>query len=198
MNNDNIKEAAKQYLEKGWGVIPVNFKKAILDENGEVKKQFEYLSTYKEYHSKKISPEQIEELWNDYYNGIAITTGLLSGISVIDVDCKDLPEMKDLPETFTVETNKGYHLYYKYNKEIKTTSEKFETEGKKFGIDRRNDGGIVFAAPSEYELPSGEIAKYKITKDVPLADFPIEWLKNIYKKYKPEGINEKGEFIKIS
>jgi len=195
MNNDNIKEAAKKYLEKGWGVIPVNFKKAII-EKGVIKKQVEYLPTYREYYSKKILPGEIEGLWNSYYNGIAITAGMISGITIIDVDCKDLAETKDLPETFTVETFKGYHFYYKYNEEIKTGAEPFEKDGKKFNIDRRNDRGIVFADPSEYELPDGTIAKYKIIKDVPLADFPVEWLKNIYKKYKPEGISIKGEFVK--
>ena len=194
MNNDNIKKVAKQYLEKGWGVIPINFFKATT-EDGKIKKQFKFLPTYKEYHQKKIAPEAVDQIWNGY-NGVAITTGEISGISVIDVDWKDLPEIKDLPETFTVETYKGYHFYYRYNSEVKTINETFIIGDREFNVDQKNNGGIVFAEPSRYELPNGDIAEYKIVKNLPLAEFSTEWLKNIYKKYKPEKINGEGEIVK--
>ena len=148
MNNDNIKKVAKQYLEKGWGVIPINFFKATT-EDGKIKKQFKFLPTYKEYHQKKIAPEAVDQIWNGY-NGVAITTGEISGISVIDVDWKDLPEIKDLPETFTVETYKGYHFYYRYNSEVKTINETFIIGDREFNVDHKNNGGIVFAEPSRY------------------------------------------------
>ena len=194
MYNDNIKESAKKYLEKGWGVIPVNFSKATL-ENGKIKKQVRFLPTYLEYHLKKILPEQIEQLWTGY-NGIAVTTGKISGLTVMDVDTKELPEIKDLPETFTVETNKGFHFYFKYTPEPKSSAERFEKDGKIFNIDIRNDRAILYASPSEYELPDGKIAKYKIIKDIPLAVFPLEWHKNIYRKYNPDRIDSNGNIVK--
>jgi hypothetical protein len=183
------------YLAKGWGAIPVNFSPAIINEKGKIEKKVRFLPTYQEYHKKRASFEDVNALWNGY-NGVAVSTGKISGITVIDVDTKNLAEMKDLPATFTVETNKGFHFYFKYTNKVITGSELFKNASNEFNIDIRNDGGIVYADPSEYELPSGSIVKYKILKDIPLAEFPLEWLKNIYKKYKPEMIDGSGELSK--
>lgn len=193
-NNENIKESAKKFLEKGWGVVPVNFFKATI-EDGKIKKQVQHLPTYKEYHQKKILPEEIDKLWEGY-NGIALITGKISGITLLDVDCKDLPEIKDLPETFTIETNKGFHFIFKHTEEVITGAEIFKDGEKSFGIDIRNNGGIAYTSPSKYELPNGGIAEYKIIKNAPLTDFPTEWLKNIYRKYNPGRIDENGNIVK--
>jgi hypothetical protein len=179
--NNPIKEQAKNYLNRGWGVIPVNFYPAII-EDGKIIKQFKFLPEYQNYHQKMATERDLNQWWGNY-NAIAIITGKISGITVMDIDCNNLEEIKDIPETYTVKTNKGYHFYFKYTNEILTHSEKFSRANGNFGIDARNDGGIVFAPPTKYELPNGQEIKYETIKDIALADFPIDWLKNIYKKY---------------
>lgn len=191
----NLGNKISYYLGKGWGVVPANFSPAVINTKGKLEKKVKFLPTYQEYHKKKIEVEEVEKLWKGY-NGVAITTGEISGITVMDVDTKKLPEITTLPETFTVETNKGYHFYFKYTDKIITGAEVFKAVNNEFNIDIRNNGGIVYADPSEYELPGGAVVQYKIIKDVPVAEFPIEWLKNIYKKYKPEILDGSGNISK--
>jgi hypothetical protein len=148
----------------------------------ELKKQFKFLATYQDYHQKKATGGEVTKWWGTY-NSIAVITGKISGITVVDIDCEDLVEMKDLPETFTVKTNKGYHFYFKYIEEAITKSEKFVRETGDFNIDLRNNGGLIFAPPTKYKLPNGETTGYSVIKDLPLAEFPMEWFKNIYSKY---------------
>lgn len=111
---------------------------------------------------------------------IAIITGKLSDLTVVDVDIlKEGTEvekqasvieaeklLKALPETFTVQTpSGGYHLYYRYDKEIPNMSNKCIHPQ----IDLRGEGGYVVAPPSVIEgVP------YKVIKAVPVAPFPQE------------------------
>ena len=72
-----------------------------------------------------------------------VLTGEVSGITVIDCDSqssfdlmiKKYPILKD---TFIVKTQKGYHIYCKYNHIGRTTT------NKNLNIDCRNNGGNVF------------------------------------------------------
>lgn len=86
------------------------------------------------------------------HQGYAIRTGEVSNITVIDCDSEEVYNqiISDFPllkNTFRVKTNKGYHLYLKYNSVFNTRSNSFN---KYPGIDIRNNGGIVFAPPTEY------------------------------------------------
>lgn len=192
---NNLGNKISYYLSKGWGVVPANFSPAVINAKGKLEKKVKFLLTYQEYHKKKVAPEEVEKLWKGY-NGVAITTGNISGITVMDVDTKKLPEIETLPNTFTVETNKGYHFYFKYTDKIITGAELFKAVNNEFNIDIRNDGGIVYADPSAYELPGGATVHYKIINDVPVAEFPLEWLKGVYKKYKPEILDGSGNISK--
>jgi len=43
-----------------------------------------------------------------------VLTGRISGIIVLDIDYAErFPEEYEIPETFTVQTRKGYHHYYR-------------------------------------------------------------------------------------
>ena len=185
-----LKTAAEYYLEKGYNVIPFNFKKAIL-ENGKITKQVVFPFDYGIYHKEKVTPSLIEEWWGKH-NAIAIITGKISGITVLDVDIKTLPEAGALPKTFTVETNKGYHFYFKYTDKVITNANLFKKGDISFNLDIRNNGGIVYAPPSEYELPDGKITGYKIINNASLADFPIEWGRDIEKRY---GLKKEGKSV---
>ena len=86
---------------------------------------------------------------------VGLITGIRNMITVVDLDFKDIPYddhafiekfgnkfMKHF-DTFTVKTQSGgYHLYFKYDAEIK------QTQNKALGVDIRNDGGYVVCPPS--------------------------------------------------
>ena len=93
------------------------------------------------------------------HNAMAVITGEISNITGIDFDDpkeydKLLIEIPELKNHYTVKTNKGYHIYVKYEKELKTTTNILK------GIDIRNDGAILYAPPTVYKLLNGTIAKY--------------------------------------
>ena len=64
------------------------------------------------------------------------------------------PELKEYK---TIQTNKGFHIWFKYDPDFKTTTDAF-SEYK--GVDIRNEAGIVFCPPTTYKMPNGDIVKY--------------------------------------
>ena len=105
-----------------------------------------------------------EPMYNSKLNGLAILTGKKSNITVIDID-GETPEsikLKDLMDkscNYIIKTNKGFHYYYKYFEDIKTTT------NTKIQIDIRNDDGLIYAPPSHYiNIETGETIKYEIVK----------------------------------
>lgn len=143
------KKIALKYLAEGYSVIPV----------GKDKKP---LFAWKEFTERKPKKREIEKWWTDNPTaGIAIVTGKVSGITVIDVEHDG--EWEYLPETKTVRTGGGgYHFYYNYNPKLKNSVRIRES------TDIRNDGGYVVAPPSRHL--SGRKYRWK-TESVP-AEFP--------------------------
>lgn len=101
---------------------------------------------------------KIEEWFgeNAPLSNIGITTGEISGITVIDVDIgpgkfgaetwAELIKDHGEPQTLMANTGSGgMHLFFQYNSSLKTAS---NVLGK--GVDCRNDGGFVVAAPSRH------------------------------------------------
>jgi len=84
-----------------------------------------------------------KEWLKEGYN-IGVLTGSSSNITVIDIDTKDANEelLKLMPPTFTQETQKGYHFFFKYNKNLPTT----RIEHLK--LDILNDGRQCILTPS--------------------------------------------------
>jgi hypothetical protein len=96
-------------------------------------------------------------LWGNRYPGanIAIATGRVSGIAVVDLD-EETPEAMEiwngLPETVEVKTSRGRHRYYSIPKNTRVRGRKLAK-----GLDLKADGGYVVAPPSVH--PSG--ARYR-------------------------------------
>ena len=124
----------------------------------------------------KIKNEQEKKIvsfpfgWQDFneshcdanHNTFFIQTGQRSNITVVDIDDKNiyddlLKNNPDLEKVYTVQTNKGYHLYFKYINSLKNGTNINDIKG----VDIRNDGGCVLAPPTKYKLLSGETSKYK-------------------------------------
>lgn len=125
-------------------------------------------------------------------NGYALLTGCVSNVTAIDVDEPDLPHNQGLMELLTAECNmiartrKGFHFLFRYDSRIKTVAKKA------LGLDTRNDGGLLYVAPSRYMTPEGEAVAYEwdVTPDdmgeVDLRVMPeavVERLRSIHGDY---------------
>ncbi len=133
--------AALEYLKLEWNVIPV----------GANKRPPEGFS-WKQYQTERVTEAHVREWWTRYPNfGIAVITGKISGIIVLDVDTKHKRDPKDfdIPATVTARTQSGgWHYYFRYPGEHIPNS-----GGKLFGegVDVRGDGGYAVLPPTKGE-----------------------------------------------
>lgn len=129
------------------------------------------LLDWTEFESRHPSYEEIKEWWALWPEAnIAIVTGTISNLSVIDVDeasggVKSLQQKGyTFPETRVHKTPAGYHLLYEHNAALHTGA------GFLKGVDCRSDGGYIIAPPSRSEK-----GHYRVFKDrpiIPLFDAP--------------------------
>jgi hypothetical protein len=126
-------------------------------------------------------PIEIENWWhrNPDYN-IAVATGAVSGIFVIDLDGADAEaELRKLeaqhgllPTTVESITGRGRHLFFKCpEKSVRNSAGKIAT-----GIDVRATGGYVIAPPSIH--PSGRRYCWSVDSAATFAE-PPDWLLSI-------------------
>ncbi len=75
---------------------------------------------------------------------VGVKTGKQSNVTIIDIDQKPIPEAikKVMGKTLMQESTKGYHLFYKYEKDLPKTGIA------EYKIDIENDGGQVVIYPS--------------------------------------------------
>src|SRR3990170_8888798 len=137
----------KYYIEKmGYSVIPVNAdKKPAIPE-------------WKPYQTKRPTEDELQEWFNNRSkNNIAIVTGTISGIVIVDFDTPEavkLAKEKGFPLTPLVKTGKGDHAYCKYQEGIRN----FQKRDDLPGIDLRGEGGYVVAPPSIHK--SGKVYEW--------------------------------------
>jgi putative DNA primase/helicase len=169
----------EKYIEKGWAVFPCQ-DKIPLTAHG-----------YKD--AVKTMPE-CQALFAAYPDAnIAIATGAISKIFVLDIDIKkengneSLKQLEDkygpLPETPEVLTcSGGRHLYFNYVKGIGCKTGVFP------GIDIRGDGGYVIAPQS---IINGKTYEWEITRDIDTGfSDPPAWLVNLINN-KPQLVPDK-------
>jgi hypothetical protein len=142
---------------------------------------------------KKITRDNFINYIKENDKGVALITGSISGITVIDFDdiavynnlINDYPDIKKIR---TIQTNNGIHLYCKYDKNLKTTTNGFNLYDK---IDIRNDDGIVFCPPTKYKLLNGSYAEYK---DIGGEILPVPEILLLH--LKTNKLQEKEKYIK--
>ena len=95
--------------------------------------------------------------YNEKYNGIALLTGKINNIIVIDIDNKDhwdnLLKENNQKEPDTVKVisgSGGIHYYFKYDESLETIKSKDHCFGKEYDIDIKTNGGCVIAPPTKY------------------------------------------------
>lgn len=168
--SDAIFKTAKWCLGRGYSVIPV--KKS--DKRPHVK--------WVEYQKRLPTHEEIKDWYRQWPNAnIALITGALSGIMIVDVDTEAGQENLNefLPDSLVIPTLRtpggGWHYYFKHRPGLSNKARVID------GVDVRTDGGYAVIPPSlgpknkNYEWLKG----LKITDvDLPaMPDFLFDILK---------------------
>lgn len=127
--------------EKEWSIFPVDSNKKPL------------IASWREYQKKFPADEEINRWFSDpNTKGIAVVTGVLSGLVVLDIDKGADTTSMELPPTVIAKTGGGgLHHYYKYprGKNIRNSAGKIRDH-----VDIRGEGGYIVLPPSLHH--SGE------------------------------------------
>jgi hypothetical protein len=155
----NLEKEALEYLEMGFSVIPVKLDKKPV------------LPSWVEYQKRKPTRAEVSNWFTGYDNiaGVAIITGAVSGLVVLDLEeGADITGL-EIPHTPTAKTGGGgRHGYFKHpGFQVKNSAKQLGPK-----IDVRGDGGYVVAPPS---ISSKGAYEWLIDLDTPLAPMP-EWL----------------------
>lgn len=131
-------ETALKYLSDGFSVIPVR-----PDKKPFIK--------WEDYQKRKPTVDEIKEWWTRWPEAnIAIVTGTISGVVVIDVDkpnegMKAVSEYLQTSKVPTAMTPRGgYHLYFKAPEKPIPNNARLLS-----GCDFRGEGGYIIAPPSK-------------------------------------------------
>ncbi len=134
---NSLFDEALKYHDKGLSIIPIR------------PKDKKPLIPWEHFQKERASTEQIEHWYKKYPNAnIAIVTGELSGIDVIDIDSEKGEEALTgyLPDTFetpTVKTPRGGRHIYVAHRESLGNAVRFIED-----CDYRGQGGYIIAPPS--------------------------------------------------
>jgi hypothetical protein len=195
MSQEMLYAWAVAYRQAGWCVLPAKEKQPVVK--------------WKMYQDVLPSVEQVQDWFVDAPDDaqIALVTGKVSGVSVLDVDCHKEgcagkrgglcqcdPESVHLlraqfPITLTsVSGSGGYHLFYKYEPKLMNSVGLANPQ-----IDIRTDGGIIILPPSlhnrvhkEYEWD--ELVPWGYEAPKGLGTIPASFLDNLRMKPKTDWV----------
>jgi hypothetical protein len=153
----------------GYSVIP------IIDKIAQVK--------WEAFQTRPPTFEQLSQWFEkSTFTGLAIITGIVSRLAVLDFDD---PELKNifvqkyphLAETHTVETRRGFHLYYRVPPHLRIGSRNVP------GIDLQYNGRYVVAPPSDvagntYKIIRGGTPKTLSARDIDNINLFLDGRKN--------------------
>ena len=130
------------------------------------------------FHAATTNPATVERYWRQADLNVAIATGAVSNVWVLDTDgavgAASLSAIEAkygaLPLTRTVLTGSGgWHFWFRYSSPIPSTAGRIAP-----GIDTRGDSAYIIAPPSVH--PNGR--RYEFLSDDELATAP-EWLEQL-------------------
>lgn len=150
MINLYLLDEARVGWGRGWTYTPLNGKSPILAG----------------WTSRPIEDLLDLERWVEAGHNLGLRTGAVSGVYVVDIDQDTIPG--HFPETVTVKTGRGYHLYYRHVPGLRNTRNRLGD-----GIDTRGDGGQVVAVGSLHE--NGSIYQWvpgHSPEEIDLAEMP--------------------------
>ena len=159
-----VRKAALEYVHRGWYVFPLH----TIDEKGNCTCGNKNCTDAGKHPRVELTPKGLKQATRDLTlierwfsddaepSNIAIVTGEISGITVIDIDIgegkfgaeswQELVNEFGEVQTLCANTGSGgMHMVFLYNSGLKTASNVLGE-----GIDCRNDGGYIVAAPSRH------------------------------------------------
>jgi putative DNA primase/helicase len=148
--------AALDYAKRGWHVFPchsINKTGHCTCKDGpKCEHPGKHPLVAGGFHAATTDPNKIRSWWGKWpWANVAIATGKVSGLVVLDIDPRnggDLDKLPgNLPLTPTVETGGGgLHYYFQYpeDQDILSIQSLFP------GVDVKADGGYVIAPPSRH------------------------------------------------
>ena len=158
-----ILQQALQLSKKGWSIIPIGKnKKPLIKWTG--------------FQKEPATEEQIVEWLSKYPNtNIAVVTGQVSNLVVVDIDPRHGGTQDDFKDIATVKVKTGgggWHYYFQYELGIPNRAHIRQ------GIDIRGEGGYVILPPSVHD--SGKLYEWETDPTHPIAQLPNflkEWTK---------------------
>jgi hypothetical protein len=169
---DRMLVTALQYLNKyGWGVLPCG------------KDKTPVIGSWTEYQTRLPTEKEVRQWWKEHPGAnVAIITGKISGLTVIDVDSDagDEALWELLPEDFDTLRSRtpsgGVHYYCKYAEGTRNAA-RWITD-----CDIRSEGGYVIAPPS-----SGILGKWTWLggPEDRIASVPDEVLRKLSRETQP-------------
>ena len=170
-------EAALEYVSNGWSVFPIGAPKK--------GKHGEPLVKWSRYQERLPTETEIREWYKTWPDAnVAIITGRVSGLVVVDIDPRKGGDTKSgLPDTGCVARTGGggWHYFYAYPGGVARVPNQVNGDDApdpiRRGRDVRADGGYVIAAPSLHHsgahyswqsispLALGEAPKWSLSKD---------------------------------
>ena len=109
--SETTKDQALEYLDRGWSIIPIrpSTKRPAIK--------------WQEFQTRQPTEEEVERWWTQWPDyGIALVTGELSGVVVVDCDNDESIKAAEDAEMFTpvkVKTKRGLHLYFEHPRDGK-------------------------------------------------------------------------------
>lgn len=167
----NCKEAALHYAKRGWHVFPVHsVEKGVCScRKTDCERAGKHPRTPHGLKDATVDKKQIEAWWKKWPSAnVAIRTGKISGLAVLDCDGGSEESLKQLsiPHTYTVTTQSGgLHYYFQIADEPVGNRVRFLP-----GLDLRAKDGYVVAPPS-----IGMQGQYDVVEENELAEAPA-WL----------------------
>lgn len=160
----NMLRVARSFAAKHVSCMPVGKDKRPL------------LQSWKELQTRLPTDEELVQWFSGDAN-IAIITGKISNLSVVDVDPRHGGTTKGLPPTLIAKTQGGgWHYYYRYLDGLQNKA------GVREGVDIRSDGGYVIAPPSRTDIGSYEWSLIEEPQPFPadvlhtdIAKAPVDW-----------------------
>lgn len=168
-HTSTICNTAKEYIEQGFSCFPLS-----LNEKRPLARWKQYQTGYAleedidEWHDNgapRTDAETGEVKGRDSVFNLAIVTGAISGIVVVDCDNEQAMEYakeNGLTSPVAVKTRRGMHYYFRHpnnGRRFRNKAGGKPTDGWPYlpGLDFRGDGGYVVAPPSVSVNPDGSL-----------------------------------------
>jgi hypothetical protein len=168
-------ELAHYFLALGFAVIPVPRPRPGVPK-GQVGDGKVPLIAWREYQRRLPTVTEIDRWFGAAPMNLAIVTGPVSGICVIDADDTDALRwcVRRLPYTpWQTRTSRGFHLWYRHPDAPVGNRSRIQTTDGRLRIDVRADGGFVIAPGSVHA--TGAVYRFAGDWSVPRDEVRYFW-----------------------